>query len=32
MSENSSQEDIHQKCRILSRKWHPDKYKVLFVE
>ena len=27
MNEKSSQSEIDMKCRLLSRKWHPDKYK-----
>jgi DnaJ family protein C protein 22 len=28
MNEKSSQKDLDLKCKTLSRKWHPDKYKV----
>jgi curved DNA-binding protein CbpA len=27
MSPNSSQNDVHLKCKTLARKWHPDKFK-----
>ncbi|RNA39038.1 dnaJ -like protein [Brachionus plicatilis] len=27
LNERSTQQDIDQRCRMLSRKWHPDKYK-----
>lgn len=30
LNERSTQQDIDQRCRMLSRKWHPDKYKVFF--
>jgi DnaJ family protein C protein 22 len=29
MNEKSTQQELDQKCRTLSRKWHPDKYKDL---
>jgi len=29
LNEKASQNDVDMKCRNLSRKWHPDKYKVI---
>ena len=31
MSESASQHALNQRCKTLSRKWHPDKFKVVFV-
>ncbi len=28
MNENSTQQELDKRCKILSRKWHPDKYTV----
>ena len=28
MNEKSTQQELDKRCKLLSRKWHPDKYSV----